>query len=116
MLADAHQQSQKMISQSELVRLATAQAHEIVAAAEREAHEMLAASEREARDLRYGADEYAYDVMRELEGSVGELMTTIQRGRQKLDQRVTGQPAVAPANGAQPQNGRNGAELAGARA
>jgi len=114
MLADAHQQSQKMISQSEVVRLATAQAHEIVAAAEREARESAASAEREARDLRHGADEYAFGVMADLERQVGELMGTIQRGRQKLDQRVGVQPpsvaTVVPG-----QNGRVAGELAAAR-
>ena len=113
MLADAHQQSQKMIGQSEVVRLATAQAHEIVAAAEREARESTAAAEREARDLRHGADEYAFGVMADLERQVGELMGTIQRGRQKLDQRVGVQPpTVVPAVSG--QNGRAASELAAA--
>jgi len=114
MLADAHQQSQKMIGQSEVVRLATAQAHEIVAAAEREARESAVSAEREARDLRHGADEYAFGVMADLERQVGELMGTIQRGRQKLDQRVGVQPpAVAPV--VPGQNGRAVNELAARR-
>ena len=77
MLADAHQQSETMVGQSEVVRLATAQAREIVAAAEYE-----------TQSLRHGADEYAHGVMADLEKQVGELMATIQRGRVKLDQRV----------------------------
>ena len=92
-LTESRQQSELMLSQSELVRLATAQAHEIVASAENE-----------TQMLRQGADEYAHGVMADLEKQVGELMTTIQRGRMKLDGRVG--PAVpahtSPANG----NGR----------
>ena len=56
MLADSHQQSEIMVSQSEVVRLATAQAREIVAAAEYE-----------TQSLRHGADEYAHGVMTDLE-------------------------------------------------
>ena len=101
MLADAHHQSETMVSSSEVVRLATAQAREIVAAAEYE-----------TQTLRHGADEYAHGVMTDLERQVSELMSTIQRGRMKLDQRVS---VPAP-----PQNGNgNGAarapEVAGAR-
>jgi cell division septum initiation protein DivIVA len=110
MLADAHQQSEKkvadathqaetMLSQSELVRLATAQAREIVATAEHD-----------SSSLRLGADQYAHGVMADLEKQVGELMATIQRGRMKLDGRVEPAGYNGTANG----NGR-GAELAGTR-
>ena len=112
MLADAHQQSEKkvgdatrqaelLLSQSELVRLATAQAREIVAAAEQD-----------SSSLRLGADQYAHGVMTDLEKQVGELMATIQRGRMKLDGRV-GPPPPAH-NGASNGNGRS-PELAGTR-
>ena len=84
MAADAVRQSELMVSQSEVVRLATAQAREIVAAAEQE-----------TQALRQGADEYAHGTMANLEQQVSELMTTIQRGRMKLDQRVS---AAAPAH------------------
>lgn len=97
MLADAHSQSELMVSQSEVVRLATAQAREIIAAADYE-----------TQGLRHGADEYAHGVMADLEKQVGELMATIQRGRVKLDQRVTAaapQPPVI-AGGSPNGNGR----------
>ena len=111
MLADAHSLSEKkvtdaahqaeaMLSQSELVRLATAQAREIVAAAEQD-----------SSSLRLGADQYAHGVMTDLEKQVGELMATIQRGRMKLDGRVS---PVAGHNGSANGNGRS-AELAGTR-
>jgi len=99
MLADAHHQSEHMVGQSEVVRLATAQAREIVAAAEYE-----------TQALRHGADEYAHGVMSDLEKQVGELMTTIARGRTKLDQRVAAAPAPNPGGG----NGR-APEMAGTR-
>ena len=99
MLADAHQQSELMVGQSEVVRLATAQAREIVAAAEYE-----------TQSMRHGADEYAHGVMSDLEKQVGELMATIQRGRVKLDGRVAAAPPTHNGNG----NGRT-PELAGNR-
>lgn len=105
MLADAHGQSELMVSQSEVVRLATAQAREIVAAAEYE-----------TQGLRHGADEYAHGVMVDLEKQVGELMATIQRGRVKLDQRVTAaapQPPVV--NGSNGSGNGRAPELAGTR-
>lgn len=101
MLADSHKQSELLVSQSEVVRLATAQAREIIAAAEYE-----------TQSLRHGADEYAHGVMTDLEKQVGELMTTITRGRSKLDQRVAAAPAPAPGNSS--GNGR-APEMAGTR-
>lgn len=77
MLRDAHQQAQQMINQSEVARLATAQAREIVSTAEYD-----------AKDLRRGADEYAHGVMTDLERQIRDLLATIERGRNKLDQRV----------------------------
>lgn len=103
MLAEAHQQSEIMVSQSEVVRLATAQAREIVASAEYE-----------NQSLRHGADEYAHGVMTDLERQVGELMTTIQRGRTKLDQRVAAGPPVLNGNGNGNGSGR-AQEMAGVR-
>lgn len=108
MLADAHGQSELMVSQSEVVRLATAQAREIVAAAEYE-----------TQSLRHGADEYAHGVMADLEKQVGELMATIQRGRVKLDQRVASVPPPvvhgANANGSGGTANGRAPELAGTR-
>ncbi len=99
-MAEAYQQSELMLSQSEVVRLATAQAREIVASAEQE-----------TQLLRLGADEYAHGVMTDLEKQVGELMATIQRGRMKLDQRVGPAPVH---NGSANGNGRS-VEMAGTR-
>lgn len=99
MAADAVRQSELMVSQSEVVRLATAQAREIVAAAEQD-----------TLSLRLGADEYAQGVMGGLEQQVSDLMTTIQRGRMKLDQRVAVASPVHAVNG----NGK-APEMAGAR-
>ena len=101
MLADSHQQSETMVSGSEVVRLATAQAREIVAAAEYE-----------TQSLRHGADEYAHGVMTDLERQVAELMSTIQRGRMKLDQRVAVPP---PAHGGNGNGPGRAPEAAGAR-
>ncbi len=100
-MADARQQSELMLNQSEVVRLATAQAREIIASAEQE-----------TQSLRLGADEYAHGVMTDLEKQIGELMATIQRGRMKLDQRVG--PANPAHNGLVNGSGR-AAEMAGTR-
>lgn len=70
-------QASRLVESSEINRLATAQAREIVASAESS-----------AREVRRGADEYAKEVLANLENFTAKLMGTIQRGREKLDQRI----------------------------
>ncbi len=73
----AKTQAEQLVEISEINRLATAQAREIVASAEAT-----------AREVRCGADEYAREVLANLENFALKLVGTIQRGREKLDQRI----------------------------
>ncbi|MDO8588541.1 MAG: hypothetical protein Q7T82_16055 [Armatimonadota bacterium] len=72
----AREDAARLVDSSEINRLATAQAKEIVAAAEQT-----------ARDVRSGADEYAKEVLTSLENFAAKIIGTIQRGREKLEQR-----------------------------
>ena len=66
-------QQERMISENEVLKLAKAQSEEIRNAADRDAVQM-----------RRGAEKYAVDVLSQLEGVVGKVMTTIERGKQDL--------------------------------
>jgi cell division septum initiation protein DivIVA len=66
-------QQERMISDSEVLKLAKAQSEEIRNAADRDAVQM-----------RRGAEKYAVDVLSQLEGVVGKVMTTIERGKGDL--------------------------------
>jgi len=70
---DAKVEAAQLVDSSEIKRLATAQAKEIIVA-----------SEDEARITKAGADEYAKEVLDDLEGFVNRVLNTIQRGRDKL--------------------------------
>ena len=74
----AKAEAARLIDSSEIHRLATAQAREIVAGAEQT-----------ARDIRTGSDEYAKEVLTNLENFAAKIIGTIQRGRDKLEQRET---------------------------
>lgn len=74
---EARSSAAQLVDSSEINRLATAQAREIVASAEAS-----------AREVRRGADEYAREVLANLENFTAKLVGTIQRGREKLDQRI----------------------------
>ena len=88
MLREAKEKSDRLLSESEVVKLASAQAREVLTSAENEAREMVTLTEYEARDMKQGADEYAQGTMADLERQLAELLTVVQRGRTKLDQRV----------------------------
>jgi cell division septum initiation protein DivIVA len=66
-------QQERMIDESEILKLSKAQSEEVRNAAEREATQM-----------RRGAEQYAHDVLGQLEGVVGKVMTTIERGKTDL--------------------------------
>jgi cell division septum initiation protein DivIVA len=68
----------RLVDTSEINKLATVQAKDIVAA-----------SEETAREIRSGADQYAREVLTNLENFAAKIIGTIQRGREKLEQRDT---------------------------
>ena len=72
----ARAEAAKLVDASEIKQMATTQAKEIVASAEEE-----------ARSTKAGADEYAREVLSDLEGFVAKVVSTIQRGRDKLEGR-----------------------------
>jgi len=73
LIEQARLQQEHMIGESEILKLSKAQAEEVRNAAEREATVM-----------RRGAESYARDVLSQLEGVVGKVMTTIERGKQEM--------------------------------
>src|SRR5579862_2202545 len=73
MLDQARLQQERMIDDSEILKLSKAQSEEVRNAAERDATAM-----------RRGAEQYARDVLSQLEGVVGKVMTTIERGKQEM--------------------------------
>ena len=74
---EARTQVALLVDSSEIKRLAASQAKEIIAAAETT-----------AREVRYGADEYSREVLANLENYTAQIIGTIQRGREKLEDRL----------------------------
>lgn len=73
-LEQARLQQERLVSDSEILKLAKAQAEEIRNSAERDANQ-----------VRRGAEKYAHDVLLQLEGVVGKVMSVVERGRQDLE-------------------------------
>ena len=72
-IEQAKLQQEKMVAESEILKLSKAQSEEIRNAADRD-----------AVNMRRGAEKYAYDVLSQLEGVVGKVMTSIEKGKQEV--------------------------------
>jgi cell division septum initiation protein DivIVA len=79
-IEQARLQQERMVHESEILKLSKAQSEEIRNSADRD-----------AMTMRRGAEKYAHDVLLQLEGVVGKVMTNIERGKQEM------QPPQAPA-------------------
>jgi gas vesicle protein len=75
---------ERMVAESEILKLSKAQSEEIRNAADRD-----------AMNMRRGAEKYAHDVLSHLEGVVGKVMTSIEKGKQEV-QRADPQTQALP--------------------
>lgn len=82
---EARQMAAKLIDTSEINRLAKAQAQDIMSNAETA-----------SRDIRRGADEYAREVLSAVESHLANVMGTLQKGREKLEVRISTQSTSEP--------------------
>ncbi len=73
-LDSARQQAAQMVSDSEIVQRAQIEAQEI-----------LRRAEGDARTVQLGADDYAREVLGNLEGVLGKAIVVVQRGREVLE-------------------------------
>ncbi len=77
---EARQMAAKLVDTSEINRLAKAQAQGIMANAENH-----------ARSMKRSADEYAREVLTAVENHLGKVMGTLDKGREKLETRISAQ-------------------------
>jgi cell division septum initiation protein DivIVA len=77
-LEDARERAQALASDQEVVRLAEAQAADI-----------LDKARQQERDVRLGAEDYADEMLANLEVNLGKLLTAVQRGRDRLQGKVS---------------------------
>lgn len=82
---EARQMAAKLIDTSEINRLAKAQAQD-----------MMSHAESSSREIKRGADEYAREVLAAIENHLASVMGTLQKGREKLEVRISAQQTVEP--------------------
>lgn len=76
-LEEAQDRARALIAETEVVR-----------AAESRAAEIMEDARANAREIRLGADDYASEIMANLEVNLGKLLTAVQRGRDRLEGRT----------------------------
>lgn len=77
-LEDARDKAQALASETEVVRLAEAQAADV-----------LDKARNQEREIRLGAEDYADEMLANLEVNLGKLLTAVQRGRDRLQGKVS---------------------------
>ncbi len=84
MLAEAKREADRIINeaQQEGERLVSEQ--EVVRQAEREAQNMLEEARQREREIRLGAEDYADEVLGNLEANLGKFLAAVKRGRERL--------------------------------
>jgi cell division septum initiation protein DivIVA len=73
LLEQARIEQQRLVADSEVLKIAKAQAEEVRNDATRDALQM-----------RRGAEDYAHDLLTQLEGVIGKIMATVENGKQTI--------------------------------
>jgi len=77
-LEEARDRAQSLASEQEVVRLA-----------EQQAADILDRARNQEREIRLGAEDYADEMLANLEVNLGKLLTAVQRGRDRLQGKVS---------------------------
>lgn len=84
MLEEAEKEANRVVDESREKANALASEKEVVKIAEQQAAEILDAARAREREVRLGAEDYADEVLANLEVNLGKLLTAVQRGRDRL--------------------------------
>lgn len=74
---EARHRAEELVRETELVKLA-----------ERRANEIVESAQAREREIRLGAEDYADEMLANLEVNLGKLLTAVQRGRDRLQGRL----------------------------
>jgi cell division septum initiation protein DivIVA len=84
MLDEARQESDRVIRMAQEEADKITSEEEVLKRAERRAQEIMEESRRREREIRLGAEDYADEVLANLEENLARLLEAVQRGRSKL--------------------------------
>lgn len=83
-IQEAEAESQRMIEETRAYVAKMASENEIVREAQLQAEEIIAEAKQNVLDLKAGAREYADDILRQLEHTLGKTIASVKKGREEL--------------------------------
>ena len=88
MIDEAEKEANRIIDEGRQRAESMADEMEIVKLAQRRANEIIEAAQAREREIRLGAEDYADEMLANLEVNLGKLLTAVQRGRDRLQGRL----------------------------
>ena len=88
MLEEAEKEANRILEEARERAQALANEQEIVKLAEQQAADIMDDARSREREIRLGAEDYADEMLANLEANLGKLLTAVQRGRDRLQGRV----------------------------
>ena len=90
MLEEAEKEANRILEEARDRAQALANETEVVRLAESQAADIMDKARTQEREIRLGAEDYADEMLANLEGNLGKLLTAVQRGRDRLQGKVGG--------------------------
>lgn len=90
MLEEAEKEANRVLEEARDRAQAIASEQEIVKLAEQQAAAIMDDARTKEREIRLGAEDYADEMLANLEVNLGKLLTAVQRGRDRLQGKVGG--------------------------
>lgn len=88
MLEEAEKEASRVLEEAKSRAEAIASEQEIVKLAEQQRADILDDARAREREIRLGAEDYADEMLANLEVNLGKLLTSVQRGRDRLQGKV----------------------------
>lgn len=89
MLEEAEKEANRILEEAQDRAQAIASEQEIVRLAEQQAADIMDKARQQERDIRLGAEDYADEMLANLEVNLSKLLTAVQRGRDRLQGKVS---------------------------
>jgi cell division septum initiation protein DivIVA len=89
MLEEAEKEANRILEEARDRAQAIASEQEVVRLAESQAADILDKARNQEREIRLGAEDYADEMLANLEVNLGKLLTAVQRGRDRLQGKVS---------------------------
>jgi len=88
MIDEAEKEANRIIDEGRMRAEEMTDDMEVVKLAQRRANEIIEAAQAREREIRLGAEDYADEMLANLEVNLGKLLTAVQRGRDRLQGRL----------------------------